>query len=118
MSVADDGYSSSAWETNDLSTSGYSMYGTVGDFAHNPATTHLNAKSSSPQPRSSADSSGDHQPSKWSESAPTLDRRDAMSNAHSDAASLVETTFDENILRALCDIDVSHNCQDLTQYFQ
>jgi Rho GTPase-activating protein RGD1 len=115
MSVADDGYSSSAWETNDLSTSGHSMYGTVGVVAHDPATAYLNAKSSSPQPRSSADSSGDRQPSKWSESAPALDRRDAMSNAPSDAASLVETTFDENILRALCDLDVSPNCQNFTQ---
>jgi len=105
--MADDGYTSSAWETTDHSTSGYSMYGTVGDSPHDLTPAHLFAKPSSPQARSSADSAGGTSATKWNDSIPTLERRDTLSTFPSDAASLVETTFDENVLRALCDLDVS-----------
>jgi len=47
-----------------------------------------------------------HQP--WRDNAPALaiERRDTISSKNSGSPSLVEPTFDENILRALCDLDV------------
>jgi Rho GTPase-activating protein RGD1 len=107
VTMADDGYSSSPWEATDNSASGYSMYGAVGDSLYtDPPPAHSYANLSS-QPRSSADSSGGPATSKWGDSVNAPERRETLSTPPTDAASLVETTFDENILRALCDLDVS-----------
>lgn len=63
---------------------------------------------SSPLPRSSTDSEG--RPafsSVWNDTT-SLDRRDTLATIHSvDQPSLVEPGFDESILRALCELDVS-----------
>lgn len=37
----------------------------------------------------------------------TIERKDTLSVIPSDAISLVETSFDENVLRVLCELDVS-----------
>lgn len=37
----------------------------------------------------------------------TVDRKDTLSTIPSDVASLLEPSFDENVLRALCELDVS-----------
>jgi hypothetical protein len=67
-------------------------------------TPQIPSKSTSPQPRSSSDSLGRQSTSgsKWRES-PTL----TVSTMPNDTATLVDPAFDENILRALCDLDVS-----------
>jgi hypothetical protein len=62
--------------------------------------------SASPQPRSSVDSSSQPSTSRWRDSG-AVEPRETSSTIPSDAATLVETAFDENLLRALCDIDVS-----------
>lgn len=72
-----------------------------------PNSSPIPASSSeppSPPTRSSFDSA-----SKWTDNiSVTLERRDTtLSTIPSDAASLVEPSFDENVLRALCDLDVS-----------
>ncbi|KAJ3502834.1 hypothetical protein NLJ89_g8709 [Agrocybe chaxingu] len=59
---------------------------------------HAHATSVSPQPRSSTESHPASQP--WRDNAPPL------SAIHSSGTpSLVEPTFDENVLRALCELD-------------
>jgi hypothetical protein len=37
----------------------------------------------------------------------TIERKDTLFVIQSDAVSLVETSFDENVLRVLCELDVS-----------
>ena len=39
----------------------------------------------------------------------TLERRDTVSTSGGEPTQVVEPTFDENVLRALCDMDVSEN---------
>lgn len=58
----------------------------------------------SPPLRSSFDSA-----TKWTDNiSVTLERRDTtLSTIRSDIGSLVEPSFDENVLRMLCDLDVS-----------
>lgn len=44
----------------------------------------------------------------WRDNTPAIaiERRDTLSSMNSGSPSLVEPSFDENILRALCDLDV------------
>jgi len=112
--MAEDGYSSSAWETtdnSDINSSSYTAYGRtqphppVLDIVEDhPLMPPIPSKSVSPPPRSSFDSA-----SRWHDNIPvTVEHPDTtLSSIPSDAASLVETTFDENVLRALCELDVS-----------
>lgn len=74
------------------------------DLARNGSPIHASSNDPpSPQLRSSFDST-----SKWTDNiSVTFERRDTLSTIPSDAASLVEPSFDENVLRALCDLDVS-----------
>lgn len=66
------------------------------------------SKSGSPPPRESIDSpvKPSAPPVSWRESMSTLDRREAFSTAGTEQIQVVEPTFDENVLRALCDMDV------------
>ena len=122
--MADDGYSSSAWDSTDnagpttanhVHTHSRSQGGHITSLQEqsptSPPDIHmplLPPKSSSPPPRSSTDSAGRSSTSKWLDSIPvTVEHKDALSTIPSDAGSLVETSFDENVLRALCDLDVS-----------
>jgi hypothetical protein len=89
---------------------GPNTFGDYVDYVPDPPlhtqspTPQIPSKSTSPQPRSSSDSLGRQSTSgsKWRES-PTL----TVSTMPNDTATLVDPTFDENILRALCDLDVS-----------
>ncbi|KAH8111067.1 RhoGAP-domain-containing protein [Phellopilus nigrolimitatus] len=65
------------------------------------------SKSVSPPPRSSLDSSTklSAPPTTWRESLTALESRDTVSTAAGETLQLVEPTFDENVLRALCDMD-------------
>lgn len=110
--MAEDGYSS-AWETTDNSdiTTSSPAYGRLPPYppaleivGDHPSVQPVPSKSVSPPPRSSLDSA-----SRWHDNIPvTAERRDTtLSTIASDTASLVETTFDENVLRALCELDVS-----------
>lgn len=124
----DDGYTQSPWEYSDphgqhpqsplqspLSPShdrAFSSQLSPRDRDSSPTTGVRSAppptpsKSASPPPRSSTESFAKH--SKWRDGASSLQRADTMSTAVSDTvAGIVEPTFDENVLRALCDIDVS-----------
>lgn len=114
--MAEDGYSSSAWETTDNSdvNSTNQVYGRPHPhpLALDSTSAHVPipptpSKSVSPPPRSSSDSA-----SRWHDDIPvTLERRDTMLSAiPSDAGSLIEASFDENILRALCELDVGGLC--------
>lgn len=113
--MAEDGHSSSAWETtdhSDLNSSSFPLHGrsqppppvleTVEDQP--PIPPIIPSKSVSPPPRSSLDSA-----SRWHDNIPvTVEHRDTtISSIPGDPTGLVETTFDESILRALCDLDVS-----------
>ena len=106
--MAEEGYLSSAWESgdqSDLAGHGRPQLRTF-DSAEvsSPAPQPM---TSSPQPRSSNDSAGRSSTSRWQESPPavSMERRDTLT-IQSDSASLVEPSFDENVLRALCDLDV------------
>jgi hypothetical protein len=114
MGLPEDGYSSSAWETtdnSDINSSSY-PYGRstqphppVLDISRDdPSMPSIPPKPGSPPPRSSSDSA-----SRWHDNIPvTVEHRDTiLSSIPSDSASLVEITFDENVLRALCELDVS-----------
>ncbi|KAI6010918.1 RhoGAP-domain-containing protein [Pisolithus orientalis] len=71
-----------------------------------PTLTQVSLKPSSPPPRSSLDSPVRSPVSRHRESIPlTVERRDTLSTIPSDVVSLVEPSFDENVLRALCELD-------------
>ncbi|KAG2048512.1 RhoGAP-domain-containing protein [Suillus hirtellus] len=115
--MADEGYSSTAWESTDNPDPNASQTPYYGLFQPNspslihesataPALSSLPVKPSSPPPRSSSDSLGRSSSSRWRDSVPvTIERKDTLSVIPSDAISLVETSFDENVLRVLCELD-------------
>ena len=77
-----------------------------------PSRPSLSSKSSSSPPRSSTevDFVGKSSPSataRWRNSLSTAQREDGTSSAQSDSNTVVEPGFDESVLRALCDLDVS-----------
>ncbi|KAF8892131.1 Rho GTPase activation protein [Infundibulicybe gibba] len=106
--TAEEGYNSTAWESSDHSdfqTSAANSYGRP-TLQMIDSLDSSQQKSTSPQPRSSTDSVARSSTSRWRES-PTVvpERRDTITAATSDIASLVEPSFDEHILRALCELD-------------
>ena len=116
--MGDDGYSPSVWDSadhSDPSNPGHTPYGLfqpgnlslLHESATTPAFMSAPAKPSSPPPRSSSDSLGRSSTSRQRDSIPmTADRKDTLSTIPSDIVSLVEPSFDENVLRALCELDV------------
>lgn len=77
-----------------------------------PSRPSLSSKSSSSPPRSSTevDFAGKSSPSataRWRNSLAATQRTDITSSAQSDSTTVVEPGFDESVLRALCDLDVS-----------
>lgn len=77
----------------------------------------LSSKSSSSPPRSSTDADLPGKPSpsttaRWRNSLPPgTQRAEGPSGAQGSATTVVEPSFDENVLRALCDLDVSSVAQ-------
>jgi Rho GTPase-activating protein RGD1 len=109
--MAEEGYLSSAWESGDQfelpSGHGRPQLRTFDSAETSSQGAH--AMSSSSHPRSSVDSPGRSSTSKWPESPPQdlpTERREGPSIVHGDTASLVEPSFDESVLRALCELDV------------
>ncbi|TDL24106.1 GTPase activating protein [Rickenella mellea] len=93
--------SASGPSTNDMSPSRDSP---GSHQSHAPPTSSTSI--SPPLRRSSLDSNGvTHGSSKWRENLSTLERQNTVSTAQSETANIVEPSFDENILRALCDMD-------------
>ena len=82
------------------------------DLMSSPSSSPRMLSSASPlPPRSSIDSSRPSSSSRWQESPPSIigserERGDTGSILQGDPPGLVETSFDESILRALCDLDV------------
>lgn len=78
-----------------------------------PSRPSLSSKSSSSPPRSSTDvdfvgkSSPPSATARWRNSLAATQRTDVASSAQSDSPTVVEPGFDESVLRALCDLDVS-----------
>lgn len=119
VAMADEGYSSTAWESTDNSdpnTNQTPIYGLfqpnnpslIHESATVPALSPLPVKSTSPPPRSSSDSLGRSSTSRRRDSVPVaVERKDTLSTIPADAISLVEPSFDENVLRVLCELDVS-----------
>lgn len=106
--MAEEGYLSSAWESGDQSDlAGHSRPQLRTFDSAEVSSPGPQPTSSSPQPRSSIDSAGRSSTSKRQESphAMTTERRDTLATIHGDSTSLVEPSFDENVLRALCDLD-------------
>lgn len=113
--MADDGYTSSnttIWEdhSTDLhnsTTQGRPSFQSLESVDENSSVHGL---SISPKTRSSSDSAGksaSSQPWRDNNGPAFIDRRDTISTIHTGTPSLVEPSFDENVLRALCELDVS-----------
>lgn len=78
------------------------------------ANGHLASISS--QPRSSSDSRSKSPTSQpWRDTA-SSDRRDPLSTTHR-TPSLVEPSFDENVLRSLCELDVKISLTSMRELF-
>ncbi|KAJ7668337.1 Rho GTPase activation protein [Mycena rosella] len=99
--MTDDPYTTSAWDSADTS-----------DFQTGPSSYHhpvriIDSQDASPpanvpasQPRSSTDSVG----RSW-RGSPTIGNDNRETVGPNDSVSLVEASFDENVLRSLCELD-------------
>ncbi|KAG6827153.1 hypothetical protein H0H92_013004 [Tricholoma furcatifolium] len=112
--MTEEAYLSSAWESGDQSDfqnsagHGRPQLRTFDSAEASSSNTHVDFSSSPIPPRSSVDSGGRPSTSMWQESPPPMgatDRRDASSTTQHEQVNLVEPTFDENVLRALCELD-------------
>ncbi|KAG6873517.1 hypothetical protein C0995_014785 [Termitomyces sp. Mi166 len=111
--MTDDGYLSSAWDGDQFDFQNSAGHGRPQLRTFESAeTSSLSPRvdSTSPIPtRASVDSAGRASTSRWQESPTaqitTPERRDNASTVHSEPVNLVEPTFDESVLRALCDLD-------------
>lgn len=114
--MTEDEYTSTVWDSGDQSEAhpfavqshGRPSFQSLESVdERESANGHLNSMSS--QPRSSSDSRSKSPTSQpWRDTATTSsDRPEALSAKHSRTPSLVEPSFDENVLRALCELDVN-----------
>ncbi|KAG6841450.1 hypothetical protein C0991_010875 [Blastosporella zonata] len=112
--MADDGYLSSAWESGDPSefqnSAGHGRPQLRTFDSAEPSSAGARVDSPSPIPRASVDSAGGPSTSRWqdTESVGTgaAERHDTiLGSVQSEVPTLVEPTFDENMLRALCELD-------------
>lgn len=113
--MPDEAFASPSWEhsvdPNGASSSGSSSF--PQSIPHTPSTTDPASPTNllpSP-PRSSSESASRTPSSKWGESfgQTTLERRDTITTitTNPEITNVVEPNFDENVLRMLCDLDVS-----------
>ncbi|KAG6907142.1 hypothetical protein DXG01_010361 [Tephrocybe rancida] len=111
--MAEDGYLSSAWESGDQSEfqngAGHGRPQLRAFESAEESSSSTRVDSPSPIPRSSVDSAGRPSTSRWQDTetvmSSTTERRDTLATIQSEPANLVEPTFDENVLRALCELD-------------
>lgn len=114
--MPDEASVSHSWEyyldPNGLSPSGSNPISP--NIPHTPPTNDSTFPTNtlpSPPPRSSSESVGRTSSSKWRESfgQSTLERRGTVTTitTNPEAPNVVEPGFDENLLRMLCDLDVS-----------
>lgn len=131
--MPEEAYASSSWD-RDLDPNEAS-FNDSNNFPPNLSLTPPTADYTPPTnllpspPRSSSESAG-RTPSKWRESQgqTTLERRDTITTitTNPETLNLVEPNFDENVLRMLCDLDVSGfpragevgDCRNSTQCFR
>ncbi|THU92989.1 RhoGAP-domain-containing protein [Dendrothele bispora CBS 962.96] len=112
--MPEDAYPQGAWDSTDLSDS----QGTGASSGHGRPPIHPQQSSSessgtashyqrsgSPQPRLSSDSGGVSSTSKWRDTTTLISESHESASGNAEPSNLVETTFDENVLRALCDMD-------------
>jgi hypothetical protein len=97
--MADDTYTTSAWDSSDNQSGPSSYHHPVQLVDSQDSSPPGNASSS--QPRSSTDSIG----RSWRDSQ-TVGGDNRETVGPNDAASLVDASFDENVLRSLCELDV------------
>jgi Rho GTPase-activating protein RGD1 len=104
---------STSWEhTSSWHTNG----GAFSDIDHSPSGRRtglpldgmqsLSISSSGSPQRASFDSAARPSMSRWRDSIQVEAERRGMSPTTMDTPTLIEPTFDENVLRALCDLDV------------
>ncbi|KAG6835147.1 hypothetical protein H0H93_004421 [Arthromyces matolae] len=124
--MADDGYLSSAWESGDSEFQNSAGHGrpqlrTFESAESSSTNTRVDVTSPLP-PRTSVDSIGQSSTSRWQESpipqVTTPEPRDNASTVNIEPSNLVETTFDESVLRALCDLDTSIDSQEASAFFK
>ncbi|KAG6855782.1 hypothetical protein H0H87_010880 [Tephrocybe sp. NHM501043] len=112
--MAEDGYLSSAWESGNHHSEfqngaghGRPQLRTFESVEESSSNTRVD--SPSPIPRASIDSAGRSSTSRWQGSdagvPAAAEPHDAHSIGQTEAPNLVEPTFDENVLRALCELD-------------
>ena len=120
MSDDRDGYASTttAWESGVEPSDRHSPYDRLvaesaderaSSFAHHSFSTSPQHRSSieSPSVNGHSKSLASHRPWRDNTQPAPIERRDTLSTVESGTPSLVEPTFDENVLRALCELDVS-----------
>lgn len=110
--MPEDGYSTTGWDSTEPSETSYGRPSITSRDGSAESTTGLGhqLRAGSPQPRISSDSGGVSSGSRWRDTATALSDSQEISAPN---AELVEATFDENVLRALCDMDV---CAALISY--
>lgn len=108
----EEGYSSSGWHRSEPSDpTSPSSYRRPSLTSHDDSTESTGhghpLHSGSPQPRMSSDSGGISSGSRWRDTPTALSDSQEIPPPNSE---LVETAFDENVLRALCEMDVCSLC--------
>ncbi|KAK1222134.1 Rho GTPase-activating protein [Marasmius sp. AFHP31] len=113
MPQPEDGYSS-AWDGDhsDHPTSSSASYSKprLNDPAESSSSQNFHLRPVSPPQRASSESSRISSPSKWRDTSTVISESHESTNGdtvNETTPQLVETTFDESILRTLCDMDCS-----------
>ncbi|KAK7466328.1 Rho GTPase-activating protein [Stygiomarasmius scandens] len=113
--MPEDSYPQGAWDTTDISDSQATAASSLGhgrpsmhpqqSSSESSATTSHYQRSGSPQPRLSSDSGGISSTSKWRDTATVISESHESASGNAEPSNLVDTSFDENVLRALCEMD-------------
>lgn len=109
--TAEDGYTSStAWESSGQGEVPAARGHYPGYSLDSVESSSLNVTSISPPPRSSSDSERKSPSNFWHDAQTSIpERRDTLATIHSvETSSLVDPSFDENVLRSLCELDVRY----------
>jgi hypothetical protein len=117
LSAAEDHYASTSWDPHRSDTANYPRPGpSMNDSPLITSPKQLPVAMSSP--RSSIDSAGIHFSSSPQDSLPAgPDRHDTLTTLHDESATLVDASFDESVLRALCELDVKQSIFSRPQFW-